>query len=131
MQCYPVKKTKKERKLEQRTIFVIECQGKYMIRKRPEKGLLAGMWELPGQEQHMSLEEIRDWTAEWDLSGDIQLLGRAKHIFSHVEWHMLGYGIHLREIPDQLQAEGIFCDVQTLREQYSIPTAFAYYLQSL
>ena len=49
MQCYPVKKTKKERKLEQRTIFVIECQGKYMIRKRPEKGLLAGMWELPGQ----------------------------------------------------------------------------------
>ena len=131
MQCYPVKKTKKERKLEQRTIFVIEYQGKYMIRKRPEKGLLAGMWELPGQEQHMSLEEIRDWTSEWDLSGDIQLLGRAKHIFSHVEWHMLGYGIHLREIPDQLQAEGIFCDVQTLREQYSIPTAFAYYLQSL
>lgn len=131
MQCYPVKKTKKARKLEQRTIFVIEYQGKYMIRKRPEKGLLAGMWELPGQEQHMSLEEIRDWTSEWDLSGDIQLLGRAKHIFSHVEWHMLGYGIHLREIPDQLQAEGIFCDVQTLREQYSIPTAFAYYLQSL
>lgn len=131
MQCYPVKKTKKERKLEQRTIFVIECQGKYMIRKRPEKGLLAGMWELPGQEQHMSLEEIRDWTAEWDLSGDIQLLGRAKHIFSHVEWHMLGYGIHLRDIPEQLRSQGIFCDAQTLREQYSIPTAFAYYLQSL
>lgn len=131
MQCYPVKKTKKERKLEQRTIFVIECQGKYMIRKRPEKGLLAGMWELPGQEQHMSLEEIRDWTAEWDLSSDIQLLGRAKHIFSHVEWHMLGYGIHLRDIPEQLRSQGIFCDAQTLREQYSIPTAFAYYLQSL
>ena len=129
--CYPVKKTKKERKLEQRTIFVIECQGKYMIRKRPEKGLLAGMWELPGQEQHMSLEEIRDWTAEWDLSSDIQLLGRAKHIFSHVEWHMLGYGIHLRDIPEQLRSQGIFCDAQTLREQYSIPTAFAYYLQSL
>ena len=127
MQCYPVKKTKKERKLEQRTIFVIECQGKYMIRKRPEKGLLAGMWELPGQEQHMSLEEIRDWTAEWDLSSDIQLLGRAKHIFSHVEWHMLGYGIHLRDIPSNFDRR----EYSVMRRHYGNSTVSRRHLPTI
>ena len=46
----PVKTKAKKRKIEQRTVFLLVCDGKIALRKRPEKGLLAGLWELPSQE---------------------------------------------------------------------------------
>lgn len=131
MQDYPVKPAKKQRKKEQKTVFVIDVQGKYLIRKRPEKGLLAGTWEFPSQEGMVSLEELQELAREWKLEGDIRLLGSAKHIFSHVEWHMLGYAISLAQVPDELQDWGIFCDKDQLERKYSIPSAYAYYMDQV
>lgn len=50
-------------------------------------------------------------------------LPTAKHIFSHVEWHMSGYLIRVtEEIPGLL-----FADREELKEKYPIPNAFAAY----
>ena len=43
----PVKKPKKKRKIEKRTVFVIETDSMVALHKREEKGLLAGLWEFP------------------------------------------------------------------------------------
>ena len=51
-------KTKaKARKIEKRTVFVFQDGENVAIRKRPAKGLLAGLYELPNIEGELSADE--------------------------------------------------------------------------
>lgn len=91
----PVKKKKKERRLEEKTVFIlIDQRGCMALQKRPDSGLLAGMWELPSLEGSLSKEQA---CAALERQGIVLTgnglteAGHAKHIFSHVEWHMTGY----------------------------------------
>ena len=43
----PVKSPKRQRKTEEYTVFVLSCDGKIALQKRPAKGLLAGLWQFP------------------------------------------------------------------------------------
>lgn len=130
---YPRKKVKKARRVEKRTIFIVEYQGKYMLQKRPDKGLLAGLWEFPSQEGHISPKELTQYLGgdQVNTTDHVELLGKAKHIFSHVEWHMIGYAISLSEIPDQWRDSGVFVTKREMEEQYGIPSAFSYYYKKL
>ena len=99
---YPVIPPKKERRKEERTILLlIDETGRIALRKRPEKGLLAGLWEYPAAEGALNPEEAAK-TAERILSGAnpaaavVEELPRAKHIFSHIEWHMTGYALRVK-----------------------------------
>lgn len=133
---YPVKPAKKPRRVEKRTIFLLEYQGKYLIQKRPDKGLLAGLWEFPAQEGHLTPEQVSAGLQDIgvvcgeDTKG-IELLGKAKHVFSHVEWHMIGYAVHLSSVTDQLRDTGVFSSLKELHDIYSIPSAFSFYLDYL
>ena len=132
MSLFPYKPQKKKRKIQDRTVFLIEYQGKYLIQQRPGKGLLAGLWEFPAQEGRLSAEQIKPFLEEWDADFDeIELLGSGKHIFSHVEWHMLGYLVHLRKLPKKLQEWMVFSTVGQIQEKYSIPSAFSVYLKEI
>lgn len=94
----PVKPKKKPRRLEDKTILLIEKDGEYVIQKRENKGLLAGLWELPnieGKLTALALEEILIEQGIEDFT--INSLGEGKHIFSHIEWHMVGYHILINE----------------------------------
>ena len=44
---FPVKSPKKEKRVEEKTVFILSCDGRYALRKRPDPGLLAGLWEFP------------------------------------------------------------------------------------
>ena len=128
-QEYPVKAKKKPRRIEEYTVFVLEYQGKYLLKRRPEKGLLAGLWGFPAKEGKVSLGELRALLSEEDISqGEVELLGKARHIFSHVEWHMAGYLIHLKRIPVKWREGLVPATVQELRTEYSIPSAYSFYL---
>lgn len=103
----PVKSKKKERRVELRTILVFQNEdGKFLIQKRAKKGLLAGMWEFPSQGRHLSASELEDELKQKGIVfHSIEPMGEAKHIFTHIEWHMRGYLIRLmgsspRWIPD-------------------------------
>ena len=54
----PVKAPKKQRSLENRTVLVIQDGEKTVIQKRPKKGLLAGLYELPNLGGHLSRDEV-------------------------------------------------------------------------
>ena len=65
----------------------------------------------------------------------IRKLGKAKHIFSHVEWHMTGYEILVDELEKDIEAAGnkkesgvIFAEICQLRNEYPIPSAFEAYM---
>lgn len=127
----PVKPAKKERRIEERTILLIEYQEKYAIRKRPDTGLLAKLWELPGLPGNLSPKELTGFLKELGVSDlEIKPMGKAKHIFSHVEWHMLGYHIKLKEESHREELRsliGRWANREEINETYSIPNAFSAY----
>ena len=53
----------------------------------------------------------------------------AKHIFSHVEWHMTGYEIIVDELEKTCRTDMIFADKKEVMGKYPIPTAFSAYTQ--
>ena len=56
----PVKAPKKARKLENRTVLLLFCGNRIAIRRREEKGLLAGLYEFPNREGSLTGEPIRE-----------------------------------------------------------------------
>jgi A/G-specific adenine glycosylase len=97
----PVKKKAKERRIEERTVFIIRDGDRVAIRKRPQMGLLAGLYELPNCEGYPDYDGIVAYVKSMGfLPLRIQPLADAKHIFSHVEWHMKGYAVLVEEMED-------------------------------
>lgn len=121
----PVRAAKKARRVENRTVLLARCGPLVGIRRRPAKGLLAGLWELPALAGHLSPEETRAALAAqgWQVQ-KLLSLRPAKHIFTHVEWHMNGYYIELAAPPDGLT----FVSPAALRADYALPSAFRAFL---
>lgn len=120
---YPVKSGKKARRIEERTVLLLRCGNCYAVRKRPADGLLAEMWEFPNTGGHISGKEAVE---KCGVSGKIHAiypLGTAKHIFSHVEWHMIGYEVTVPEEDDALT----WADAETILKTFAIPSAFRYF----
>ena len=89
----------KERRIEKRTILRFCDNEEIAIRKRPGKGLLAGLYEFPNVEGHLTQKEVIEYAKESGLTPvRVKKLPKAKHIFSHVEWHMTGYEILVDEL---------------------------------
>ena len=57
------------------------------------------------------------------LSMRLPCLG-AKHIFSHVEWHMTGYAISLEETENMDQEGLLFVDVKETEKGYFVTMEF-------
>lgn len=133
----PVKKKAKERRVEEKTVFIIKDGEKLALHKRPAKGLLAGLYELPNTEGYLAENEIIEFIKEKGyVPVRIQPVGEAKHIFSHVEWHMKGYVVFLQageyELLEGKKTENwIFVDVEETKDSYAIPSAFARYTEYL
>ena len=90
--------------------------------------MLASLWELPNAEGHLSCEESEKKLREWGIiSCEIIPIKTSKHIFTHLEWHMIGYSVIVQSIHvDELF---IWATRKEIKEQYSIPTAFKAYLE--
>ncbi len=128
----PVKTKAKARRIEKRTVLILKDGDETAIRKRPGKGLLAGLYELPNETGHMNEDEVIGYCKKLGLSPlRLKKLGSAKHIFSHIEWHMEGYAVQLDELSEN-QAEGIlFVHPEQVEEEYPIPSAFEAYTKYL
>ena len=88
----PVRLPKKERRVEEKTVLILSCNGKLAFRKRPEEGLLAGLWELPNFEGKLQLQQVLDQLTNVE---NIEKTVHKKHIFTHIQWNMTGFYISL------------------------------------
>ena len=126
---YPLRTPKKPRRTEDRCVFLIEWEDRAAIRRRAARGLLASLYEFPNIEGHPGPEEaVRELgLADGDVE-EIAELPAATHVFSHVEWRMIGYRVRLRrplpELFELVKKEEIF-------EKYPLPGAFAAYTNVL
>lgn len=124
----PVKKKAKERKIEERTVLVFQDGETVAIRKRPAKGLLAKMYEFPNLEGHLRMEEVVEYCKSVGLTPVfVKELPKAKHIFSHIEWHMTGYAVRVDELEKNCTENMIFARPEEIQKTYSIPAAFEKY----
>lgn len=131
---FPVKAKKNPRTVEKKTVLIIKDENRAAIHKRPEKGLLAGLYEFPSLEGHKTKEQVIKALKEWGLNPIfIQSLEPSKHIFSHKEWHMKGYAVRVDELmPVDGKEKGLlFVEPKETEEKYPIPSAFAAYTKYL
>lgn len=124
----PVKKKAKARRIEERTVLIFKDGKQIAIRKRPAKGLLAGLYEFPNVEGKLSMEAVTEYSKKIGLMPvRVQELPEAKHIFSHIEWHMTGYEVIVDELEKTNEKGFLFIHPEEIRKEYSIPSAFEKY----
>ncbi len=130
-EAIPVKTPKKPRKIEEMTVLVLQNQEGIYFRKRPEKGLLAGLYEFPNVSGSLDQKQALKAVEEMGLKPiRIRRIDDAKHIFTHIEWHMIGYEVLVESEADQnrnTEEQMLFVDIETAREQFAIPSAFRAY----
>ena len=119
----PVKTPKKGRKIEKKTVFILRCGNKIALQKRPSEGLLADLWEFPNLPGEMSEKEA----SEAFNALSVHRLSDSTHIFTHIEWHMIGYELKVANNGESytwLTAE------EVLRNK-AIPSAYRAYIDFL
>ena len=120
----PVRAAKKQRKVEERTVFLLRCGDRIALHRRPAKGLLAGLWEFPNVSGNLDEACAAIALAQWGLRTEhLSPVGAAKHVFSHIEWDMHGY---LAETDDRNE-KFLWADAAAF-EKAAIPSAFKAYL---
>ncbi|MCI8869900.1 MAG: A/G-specific adenine glycosylase [Lawsonibacter sp.] len=116
--CLPVKAPKKERRVEERTVFLIFRRGRVALRRRPGRGLLAGLWEYPNERSPASgaLEE-------WGVRGEnLRPAGTGRHIFTHIEWRLTGLAADAAA--EELPPGWVWAGREELLREYAVPNAF-------
>ena len=127
-EALPVKLPKRTRRLEERTVFLLRCNGRYALEKRPNRGLLAGMWQLPNVSGRLDTQTV---IAEVENKGlktsEILVQVERKHIFTHIEWRMLGVLVEVTEENDAFT----WMDMEQIRNEAALPTAFRQFFEGI
>lgn len=124
----PVRIKKTKRKEEEKTIFLFtSSDGKIAIKKRTEKGVLAGMYEFPNTNKKIENEDLKQVLNQWKLKAtNIEYIGEYQHIFTHITWKMKAYKITVK----RKNKEFIWVSKEQLESEYALPTAFKKILKS-
>ena len=117
----PIKSPKKEKRQEDRTVFILSCDGKYALQKRPNKGLLAGLWQFPNMTGHLSTDDAMEAIKQLGLiPKDILREIHRKHIFTHIQWNMKGIYLEVQTPTGSFQ----WFTEEEIHAQAALPTAF-------
>ncbi len=129
----PRRQKPKKRRVEEHTIIVIRDGERVLLHKRPEKGLLAGLYEPLNVEGRKGENEVRDLVRSIGLDPlYIEKLSPAKHIFSHIEWHMYGYAVRVADASGYTDDGAyLLIERQQVRDGFSIPSAYAAYMKDM
>ncbi|MBQ0059988.1 MAG: A/G-specific adenine glycosylase, partial [Lachnospiraceae bacterium] len=130
----PVRIVKTKRRIEKKTIFLLEQDGKILLNKRPGTGLLAGLYEFPNIEGHLDETEVGKYLSDQGLDVINAIpLKKAKHLFSHIEWQMIGYKVAVKQGEKIADApEGcLWVELSDLKNAYAVPSAFDAYKKYL
>ncbi|WP_179393495.1 A/G-specific adenine glycosylase [Sporosarcina sp. JAI121] len=95
----PVKTKKTKMEIIPVASFAIRnAQEEWLLRQRPAKGLLAGLWEFPMVER-VGVESPQDMALQHfgiELKETVDILS-FKHIFSHLTWEMKSFGARIEK----------------------------------
>jgi A/G-specific adenine glycosylase len=124
----PVKLPKKGKRLEDKTVFILRCDDRYAIEKRPDRGLLAGLWQFPNAEGTMSEADALRWAAAQGLQPrELERRLDRNHIFTHIKWEMRGYYMQV----DHPAERFVWMTLDEIDTQAALPTAFRQFREEI
>ena len=114
---------------EQLTVFVLtRPDGAAALRQRPQKGLLAGLWEFPHVPGTLDEQAAAHQLAEWGLRvTEWRRCIHAVHQFTHRRWDMTGWVL---AVEGDGQGDWLWADAAA-REEKAIPSAFRAFVKAL
>ena len=125
----PQKAKPKPRKLVPVTLALVESPAGFLVQQRPQKGLLAGLWQpVLWEDEHLLQAEVLARLAALGLDTGTAApaaLPAAKHIFTHIEWLMSG--VQLQVAAQSAPAGYVWASREQLRTTYTLPGAFRAY----
>jgi len=129
----PRKAAPKARRIEPVTLAVVRSPAGVLLQQRPEKGLLAGLWQpVLWENETLTPDEARARLAALGVTctpDAAKALRPAKHIFSHIEWQMQGYLLAADTQP--APAGCVWASPEQLTAEYTLPGAFKAYKKLL
>lgn len=124
----PVRAEKKKRKQENLTVFLLTCGDRTAIVRRPDTGLLAGLYEFPNLPGLLSTEDSIKTAEDWALHPyHLEKKVTRKHIFTHIQWNMTGVRMHCRSESPRF----LWVTRQQLKKEYALPTAFRQFVEDI
>lgn len=127
----PAAKERAEKKTELLTVFVIRTGGRTAIRKRPARGLLAGLYEFPNAAGFLDTDEALIWLREHSVEPlRIMRTEDSEHVFTHKIWKMRGYEVDADPFTEE-KIPFIMASDEEIFGKYSIPSAFGAYLKRI
>lgn len=124
---YPKKAEKKPRRVERRTVFVLLREGSVAVCRRPERGLLAGLWQLPDVLGELDTPQALAQAESWHVHPTgIEKRVRRDHLFTHIRWEMTAYYLPCAE-----QGEFVWFSAEELARGVGLPTAYRQFLTDL
>lgn len=131
----PLRIPKTKRRTEEMTVLLLRTVKngvlRYVIRRRPDSGLLSGLYEFPYVAGNLTSDEVRRMLEREGAMVDcVTSLPEAKHLFTHIEWRMRGYMCDITPPPAPAEGSlchGIFVTPYELSDEYTIPSAFGAY----
>ncbi len=124
----PAKNPKKARKVQEMTVFILNCGDSYALEKRPGKGLLAGLWQFPNLEGKLETAEALQKLEQMGLKpSQIHRQVERKHIFTHITWQMRGYYLSVKEMNDIYT----WLTAEEICRHTALPTAFRQFWEEL
>ena len=123
---YPIKQPKKDKRLEERTVFLLQYEDKYALTKRTENGLLSGLWQLPNVPSKMDAHQAWHTADAFGVQPrEIYQQLHRNHIFTHIKWQMTCYHI----LCGQASSDFTWSTAQEIQTTYALPTAFRMFFE--
>ena len=124
----PVRQPKKKRRIEEKTVFILSCDGYYALQKRPADGLLAGLWQFPNISGKLSLQQVMTQVEDIGVKPrELLRVVERKHVFTHIEWHMSGVYM---EVVDPTECY-TWLTAREIRDHAALPTAFRQFFEEI
>ncbi len=122
----PNRGDKLSRRVEARTVLLLLDGTRIAIRRRPDKGLLAGLYEFPSIAGKLAPDEaVREAERLGVTALRVKALPAARHVFTHLTWEMQAYEI--KTAPQGEDDKLIFAEPSVIEQRYPLPGALEAY----
>ena len=117
-QTLPVLPPKVSKRDERRAVAMVFRENAVLVRRRPDEGLLPGLYEFPSFPGARTPEDVREGLREMGVEPEnLTPAGSARHVFTHLVWQMDGWFCEASAV-----GEGEFVEAEALKA-LPFPTA--------